>query len=80
MSGYCVKMPGLGEKERKNKFVTIEARREQRQSRSQPVSHLLLSGLSRGSVHLLLDPLSQFYKKVKLARDREGPLAFQLIA
>ena len=64
-------MPGLGEKERKNKFVTIEARREQRQSRSQPVSHLLLSGLSRGSVHLQLYPLSQFYKKVKLAREPE---------
>ena len=67
---------------KKGKTSLWPLRREESraQNRSQPVSHLLLSRLSRGSVHLQLDPLSQFYKKVKLARDREGPLAFQLQA
>ena len=67
---------------KKGKTSLWPLRREESraQNRSQPVSHLLLSRLSRGSVHPQLDPLSQFYKKVKLARDREGPLAFQLQA
>ena len=58
---------------KKGKTSLWPLRREESraQNRSQPVSHLLLSGLSRGSVHLQLYPLSQFYKKVKLAREPE---------
>ena len=45
---------------KKGKTSLWPLRREESraQNRSQPVSHLLLSGLSRGSVHLQLYPLS----------------------